>query len=194
MGGIYNCRLTNANPDKAEFEILEKDFIEKPKHLIHIAIAPTKNIERIEWFLEKSIEVGIQNISFVLCEKSEKKGIKMERIIRKAVNAMKQSKNPYMPTINEIISLKDFIMNVDTHSEKYICHESKGQGRYLLHTATPGLNYQVIIGPEGDFTIDELQLAEKHKFVPVSLGKTRLRTETAGLVACTLLNSLNTKD
>jgi len=192
-GGTYICRLTNPNPKKAEFEILEKYYIEKPKNLIHIAIAPTKNIERIEWFLEKSIEVGIQIISFVQCVKSERKKVKMERMIRKAINAMKQSKNPYLPIINDIVSLKDFIMNVDTHADKFICHESMGQGHYILHEATQGSNYKVIIGPEGDFTKDELQLAEKYKFLPVSLGETRLRTETAGVVACTLLNALNTE-
>jgi len=193
-GGIHTCRITNPHPKKTEFEIIQKRSIQKPVYSIHIAIAPTKNMERIEWFLEKSIETGIQSISFIHCENSQRRRINMDRMTKKAINAVKQSQNAYLVDINDLVSFNDLVMKTDASCEKFICHAIKGEENYLLHTATIGLNYLVLVGPEGDFTNDEIQLATKMGFEPVSLGNTRLRTETAGFVACALLNALNIKD
>jgi len=194
QGGIYTCRLSNTYGKKAEYVVLEKQIAEQPTCSIHLAIAPTKNIERIEWLLEKSIEVGIQDISFIQCENSVRKRINMDRMIKKAVNAMKQSQNAFVPVINDIISFNDFIINAVTDSQKVICHADLGKEAFLIHTVVKGPAYLIIVGPEGDFTREEMALAEKQGFKPVSLGKSRLRTETAGLVACILLNALNTQD
>jgi 16S rRNA (uracil1498-N3)-methyltransferase len=193
-GGIYTCMIIDPQHNKTKFEIIEKRFVEKPAHFIHLSVAPTKNIQRIEWLLEKCIEVGVQSITFLNCKNSERKRVNKERMIKKAINALKQSKNVHLPVINDIKPFIEFIDNHDSGSGKYICHADTGHGNYLLNKAMKGSSYQVIIGPEGDFSEEELRLAEKYGFEPVSLGKTRLRTETAGLVACILLNALNIKD
>jgi len=193
QGGIYKCRLINTRDKKVEYEVLEKQIAELPTCSIHIAIAPTKNIERTEWFLEKSIEVGIQHISFLQCENSERKRINMERMVKKAISAMKQSQNAIMPLIDDIVPFNDFLINAGAGAQKVICHADMVKEAFLLHTALKGAAYLVMIGPEGDFSREEMILAEKKGFKPVSLGKSRLRTETAGLVACILLNALNTQ-
>jgi 16S rRNA (uracil1498-N3)-methyltransferase len=191
QGGIYTCRITNANHKETEFEILKSYHDKQVSHEIHIGIAPTKNMDRIEWFLEKSIEVGIRRITFILCENSERNRINMDRLVKKAISAMKQSHHAYLPEISDLVSFRNLVENIDQSYEKFLCHAEKGNGNYLLHTATKGRNYCVLIGPEGDFTNDELQLASQNGYEMVSLGNSRLRTETAGFVACTLLNALN---
>jgi len=193
-GGIYTCCIIYPHHRKTEYEIIKSHREEKPPYEIHIAIAPTKNMDRIEWFLEKSIEVGVQAISFIQCKNSKRSRINMDRIIKKAISAMKQSHNSFLPEINDLVSFQNLIENIDQSYERLLCHASKGKGYYLLHTATKGQNYHVLIGPEGDFTDDELQLATRNGFQMVSLGNSRLRTETAGFVACTLLNALNIQD
>ena len=190
-GGVYTCKITALHHKKVEFEIIEKKTINKTKHSIHLIIAPTKNTDRIEWFLEKSIEVGVHQISFINCENSERHRLNMSRIKKKVISAIKQCQNPYLPAVNDILSLKDYLRFADQDSEKYICHASSGKGNFLLNSATKHASYQVLIGPEGDFTKEEVIMAEKMGFLPVSLGDSRLRTETAGLVASVLLNALN---
>lgn len=193
-GGIYMCRIIYPHHKKTEYEIIKSHRVEKAPYEIHIAIAPTKNMDRIEWFLEKSIEVGVQGISFIQCKNSERGRINMDRIIKKAINATKQSHNAFLPEINDLVSFQTFVENIDQSYEKLLCHAAKGKGYYLLHTATKGRNYYIMIGPEGDFTDDEIHLATRYGFKMVSLGNSRLRTETAGFVVCTLLNALNIQD
>jgi 16S rRNA (uracil1498-N3)-methyltransferase len=190
-GSLYTCTITEIQGKIVNFEILNIQKAEIPSCDIHIAIAPTKNIERIEWFLEKSIEVGVQRISYLLCDNSERKRVNMTRMMKKAISAIKQSQNPYLPVINDMIPFSDFINNDDKDSRKLICHAERGKTAFLLQAIEKRPAYQIVIGPEGDFTKDELLMAEKAGFTPVSLGRTRLRTETAGLVACILLNALN---
>jgi len=192
-GGVYTCRITVLHHKKVEFEIIEKKTINKTRHNIHLIIAPTKNADRIEWFLEKSIEVGVHQISFINCQNSERHRLNMSRIMKKVVSAIKQCQNPFIPVVNDMLSLKDYLRSADQDSEKYICHASSGKGNFLLNAANKHASYQVLIGPEGDFTKQEVTMAEKKGFLPVSLGDSRLRTETAGLVACVLLNALNLK-
>ena len=192
-GGIYTCKIKSLHQKKVEFEILDKRDIEKSGYSIHLIIAPTKNADRIEWFIEKSIEVGLHEISFIDCQNSERHRLNMARIRKKAISAMKQCQNPYLPVLNDILSFEDYLAKVTQDSEKYICHSSAGMGNYLLNTAKRDAYYQVLIGPEGDFTSEELTLAGDKGFLPVTLGESRLRTETAGLVASILLNALNLK-
>lgn len=192
-GSSYTCRLTEVQPKRAGFEILTRERSEQPGYYIHLAIAPTKNIDRMEWLLEKTIEIGIQQISFLLCENSERKKLNIQRLKNKAVSAIKQSHNPFLPIIDDVQPISDFFMHTVQYDEKFICHAAGGQGKYLSHIASPGSRYLILVGPEGDFSVGELKMAGYHGFIPVSLGITRLRTETAGLVACILLQAVNSK-
>ncbi len=192
-GGVYTCKITSVHGKKVEFDIIGKETIKKAGYTIHLVIAPTKNADRIEWFIEKSIEVGIDRISFINCQNSERHRINISRIRKKIISAMKQCQNPFLPEVNDILSFNDYLHSSDQDSEKYICHASRGKNKFLMNVANKHSSYQILIGPEGDFTENELILAENKGFLPVSLGISRLRTETAGFVACVLLNALNMK-
>lgn len=192
-GGIFRCKIKSIHHKKVECYILEKRIVKKPVYSVHVVIAPTKNADRIEWFIEKSIEVGLHQVSFIDCHNSERHRLNMARIRKKAISAMKQCQNPYLPVISDILSFENYLHTIDQNTEKFICHASGGKNNYLLNTANSNASYEVLIGPEGDFTKEELILAEKKGFIPVSLGNSRLRTETAGLVTCVILNALNLK-
>ena len=161
-------------------------------HYIHIAIAPPKKHGRMEWFVEKAVEIGVQEISFTINENSERKDIKRSRIQKIAVSSMKQSLKAYLPKINKITPIKDFLSQC-TNPEKYIGHLNNGDKSLLIHTAEPKQEYCVLIGPEGDFTPDEIKESKDCGFQSISLGDSRLRTETAGVAACHILNIINEK-
>jgi 16S rRNA (uracil1498-N3)-methyltransferase len=184
-GGMYKARITCPHAKRCEFEILEKftPFLNPPFHL-HIAIAPTKNMDRLEWFVEKATEIGISEISPVICRFSERKAVKHERLEKILISAMKQSKQAFLPKLNEQCSFTDFLKR-DISGQRFIghCYEDK-EKKYLSALYTPLHDVTILIGPEGDFSPEEVELAVKKDFVPVSLGNTRLRTETAGVVAC----------
>ncbi|UII30577.1 16S rRNA (uracil(1498)-N(3))-methyltransferase [Fulvivirga ulvae] len=189
-GSIYEARITTASPKACAFEIINTITQDKPAHYIHIAIAPTKNLDRMEWFIEKAVEIGIQEISFLLCKNSERRILKTDRLERKAVSALKQSQGAHMPRINELLPYPDFITKVQ-EKRKYIAYVDFSNPAKLYHIAPPDDTYCILIGPEGDFTEDELELAIQNDFQKVSLGNSRLRTETAGLAACHMLNVIN---
>jgi 16S rRNA (uracil1498-N3)-methyltransferase len=157
---------------------------------VHIAIAPTKNIERVEWFLEKATEIGIDEITPIICDRSERKEIKTERLNKVITSAIKQSIKAYHPILNEAIRFSDFIIKNRT-SQKFIAHCMDGAKVTIKSQLILNSNYLIVIGPEGDFTQEELEAAVNHDFIPVSLGDSRLRTETAALEACFELNFLN---
>ena len=186
-GGVFTCKITVIHHKKVEFEIIDKKTIDRTKHSIHLIIAPTKNADRIEWFIEKSIEVGVHQISFINCQNSERHHLNMSRIKKKVISASKQCQNPFLPVVNDIHSLMDYLGSADQDSEKYICHSSSGSGNYLLNAANQYSSYEVLIGPEGDFTKEEVSMAEKKGFLPVTLGDSRLRTETAVVAAASIL-------
>ena len=163
-----------------------KETIEQPKGWqgrIHIAIAPTKNIDRIEWMVEKAVEIGLDEITFLNCRFSERKVVKTDRIERIVVSAMKQSLKPYKTLVNELVDFKKFIAR-PVEGAKYIAHCYEGEKLLLKDALQSGESATVLIGPEGDFSPEEVELAIKAGYRPVSLGNSRLRTETAGLVAC----------
>lgn len=189
-GFFYNAILTDYQKKQLEFKVLETYSDHFPTNFhIHIAVAPTKNADRIEWFLEKSVEMGIHEVSFFSSDRTEKKNINMERLEKIALSAMKQSGKATLPKINPIQKLSDFLQN--THSEvKTIGHLEKENKIYLSEVAK-NKSYTVLIGPEGDFTTEEIALAKNYGFISVSLGNWRLRTETAALMACSILNQLN---
>ena len=191
-GNLYITRIEDPNAKKCMLSIQKLE--EKhplPNHYIHIAIAPTKNIDRIEWFVEKAMEFGVQEISFIQCDRSERKQIKLPRIERIALSAMKQSLKFYLPKIHEMIGYQSFINSLTTNDQRFIAHLNEGERLFLKNEAVKNQKYCILIGPEGDFTPNEVTLALNNGFKAVSLGQSRLRTETAGIAACHILNIIN---
>lgn len=180
LGGTYMAKIEDANTKRCTVSILNYEFEEKELKSIHIAIAPTKNMDRIEWFLEKTTELGIDEITFLVCKNSERKQIKEDRLEKILVSAMKQSKRTYLPKLNLLTSFKDF---VNQHPKAALAHCYENEKKTLNTVFKPN-NYPILIGPEGDFSLDEIEMAKKAGYDFVTLGNNRLRTETAGLYAC----------
>lgn len=191
-GGWYRCEIITPNPKHCEVRILEKeeDHRQRDFHL-HIAIAPTKNIERLEWFLEKATEIGVDEITPLLCEHSERRVVKAERLEKVLVAAMKQSLKAYLPTLNPLTDFRTLVSR-KADGLRCIAHCEKEEERRLLKNAyRRGENATILIGPEGDFSPVEIELAKREGFIPISLGDNRLRTETAGIVACHSIQFMN---
>lgn len=188
-GGLYECEISKANDKKCEFKIIseQRDFQQRESYL-HIAIAPTKNADRLEWFIEKCVEIGIDEISLIQTKHSERKQQKVERLEKIAISAMKQSLKAYLPKINELMSFDKFLKTVK-QEQKFLAHLTD-DSKPLVSLLKPQSSYCIMIGPEGDFSREEILQAKQEKFVWVTLGNSRLRTETAGIVACTLSNNL----
>ena len=191
-GHQYRAEITSAKAKKCTFKIIDsKTENNKRNYRLHIAVAPTKNIDRIEWFIEKAIEVGVDEISFLLCEHSERKNINLERIEKIAVSALKQSMNLYLPVLNDLIPYSKFISSTKTET-CYIAHLEEGDRKLFKQEIRDKANILLLIGPEGDFTKEEIDLAIQHQYTPVSLGESRLRTETAALAGCFICDTLKT--
>lgn len=190
-GGFYMARIDDPNPKRCTVAVVksEQNYGER-RFQVHIAIAPTKNIERIEWFLEKATEIGIKRVIPLLCRYSERKEIKNERLEKVMVSAMKQSLKAYLPQLDVLTKFKDLI-NQPFDGQKFIAHCEEQHRDLLKNLVVPNQNYLILIGPEGDFSTDEIEMALNTGFRPVSLGESRLRTETAGVVACHTFNLLN---
>ncbi|HXK82297.1 MAG TPA: 16S rRNA (uracil(1498)-N(3))-methyltransferase [Bacteroidales bacterium] len=186
-GNYYECEIIDINPRSTVLKVLkhEKDFGKRP-YTLHIAIAPTKNNVRMEWFLEKSTEIGITEVTPILCTHSERKVIKPDRFRRVIESAMKQSQQTYLPKLNEMISFEQFVNN-NISGKKYIAYCEEIPAIHLNKTLCTDSEILVMIGPEGDFSKEEVKLATENGFIPVGLGNTRLRTETAGIVASALV-------
>ncbi len=191
MGSKFKVRITEAHPKKTCFDIISHQRKEDLPYYIHIGIAPTKQIERTEWFLEKAIEIGVDEISFFFGRHSERKNINLERMQKKAISAMKQSLKYQLPEIKLYQDLESLISHSPSTQKKYISYVDFNNPIQLKEAAQTKENSLVLIGPEGDFNTEELDLAIKKGFKKVSLGPSRLRTETAGLVACHTLNIIN---
>ncbi len=198
-GGFYEAEITDNNPKKCVVTILKSEKeVGKRDWLLHIAIAPTKNMDRLEWFVEKATEIGIDEISLIICNNNERSTVKNERLNKVAVAAIKQSIKAYLPKINEALDFKEFIASTaDFKGEKYIAHcrvsSEEINKRHIKNRYSARHNVLVLIGPEGDFTKEEVMFALANGFIEVSFGDSRLRTETAALYASTLLNILNEK-
>jgi len=190
-GAFYVVKIVKADPKKCEFEIVEKKEVTKRDFQIHIAIAPTKNADRMEWFIEKATEIGIDQISFLLCKNSERKSINFERLEKVAISAMKQSLQAWLPRLSEMTAFQEILRT--SADQKFIAHVDAANPKQLYSISKPKKSYLILIGPEGDFTKEELELAEKNNFEKVGLGPNRLRTETAGLVAVQSLNLIQQK-
>lgn len=186
-----NAEIAEPNPKKCTFLILDKENVERNKAESHIAITPTKNIDRTEWFVEKAVEIGVESIDFYYAKHSERRKIKLERLEKKAIGAMKQSGQSFLPEINLYKNFPELIKaktGLNQHFIAYVDFENKV---HLMDSVEKGRSSIVLIGPEGDFSKDELQLALDSGYSKVSLGDNRLRTETAGLAACYILNLVN---
>ncbi len=190
-GVFFECRITDANPKTCELEIIEeRPGNDKRSFYLHMAVAPTKNGSRFEWFLEKATEIGIDRITPVICTHSERKVVKTERLNRVLTAAMKQSLKSFHPQLDEATKFSKFIKQA-FDGEKFIAYIDKDVTLELSNAYTPGRNVLILIGPEGDFSPDEVELAKQNGFVPIRLGPSRLRTETAGIAACHTVNLLN---
>ena len=210
-GTMCRARIANPDPTACQVEITERlpNYDARPFKL-HMAVAPTKNNARMEWFVEKAVEIGIDRITPVICDHSERGALKTDRLERIALSAMKQSLQARLPRIDPPVNLADLLQNLNSqfsilnsqfptlnsqfsilNSQKFVCH-CVGDDRRTLHQLyTPGADALVLIGPEGDFSPDELSRCLTLGFQPVTLGNNRLRTETAALYALTALNFMN---
>ena len=188
-GFLYEAVITKADVKNCVLTVL--NTISKKKqhnYHLHIGIAPTKNIERFEWFLEKATEIGIDEITPLICENSERKIIKLERLNKILISSIKQSLQYQLPKLNELITFKDFVIK-DYKQEKLIAHCNNANKS--LKSFKNKNNYLVLIGPEGDFSSSEIKLAKENNFKSISLGPNRLRTETAGVVTTNTINLSN---
>lgn len=190
-GGFYKAELTDANAKRCTVKITEtKKEYNKNSFYLHIAIAPTKSIDRVEWFLEKATEIGIDEITPLECEHSERTVVKPERLNKILVSAIKQSVKAYLPKLNEMADFDKFVKK-PFEGQKFIAHCHTYTQVHLKKLYTTGQNALILIGPEGDFSEKEIQVALQNGFKEISLGNSRLRTETAALVACDVINILN---
>ncbi|MAG87077.1 MULTISPECIES: 16S rRNA (uracil(1498)-N(3))-methyltransferase [Zunongwangia] len=190
-GLLFTAQIINADIKQCVAKIIDTEKQAKPNYWLHLAVAPTKMNDRYEWFLEKATEIGVDEITPVICEHSERKVVKLDRYERVLQSAMKQSLHFRMPKLNEPVDFTAFIEK-QFKAEKFIAHCEDDQPRVLLqHAATAAADTLILIGPEGDFSPEEIRLALTNKFSPVSLGSSRLRTETAAIVACHTINLLN---
>jgi 16S rRNA (uracil1498-N3)-methyltransferase len=192
-GFLYRAVLTETHPKRCRFRVTKK--WKQPlawNFYLHIAVAPTKSTERMEWFVEKATEIGINEITCLRCDHSERREIKLPRLLKIAVNAMKQSQKPTLPLINEMINFRDFIAATDFfEGDKMIGHCREFPRQHVKERYHAGRNALLLIGPEGDFSDEEVRWASASGFSPVSFGESRLRTETAALVACHTIHVLN---
>lgn len=182
-GFLFYTEITIASDNKCTVKINSFEKQEPSPFRLHLAVAPTKMNERYEWFLEKATEIGIHEITPIICEHSERKVIKTDRFQKIVESAMKQSLHYYLPILNEPVAFKEFIKTQKT-GQLFMAHCEETDKRSLKNELQASQDVLILIGPEGDFSVKEIQLALEHHFIPVSLGATRLRTETAAVVAC----------
>lgn len=185
-GGLYYGIIDEPDASKCVIRIIEKiEQYGRKNYSIHIAIAPTKNIARFEWFLEKATEIGINQITPLLCARSERKTIKNDRLEKIILSAMKQSIKTYQPVLNPLTKVSDFVKN---NPNGYIAHCGDNPKPSLKSKLSETQDFVILIGPEGDFTNDEIKSALENNYQEIHLGKSRLRTETAGIIACHTIN------
>jgi 16S rRNA (uracil1498-N3)-methyltransferase len=186
-GFLFKGEITDSNPNKCTIQLHSATFQEPIPYKLHIAIAPTKLNDRFEWFLEKSTEIGITEITPIICDHSERKQIKEERFKKIVQSAMKQSLQTHLPILHPMATFKDFIASQSKKPKTHlscIAHCEEGEKRPLTKELTAAKDILILIGPEGDFSSQEITQAVSTGYKEVTLGNSRLRTETAGIVAC----------
>ena len=183
LGFLFESKIILASEKKCEVKIVKETFQQPDNFYTHIAVAPTKMNDRLEWFLEKATEIGIHEITPIICDHSERKVYKIDRAEKIIQAAMKQSLHYYLPKINEPISFSQFV-KLNFEGQKFIAHCEETDKKSFQNEIKQNEKITILIGPEGDFSTKEINLAIANQFIPVTLGNTRLRTETAALVAC----------
>ncbi len=187
-GNLFTCEITDNNRKRCAVAIIQTNNEQRTTNNVSIAISLLKNTNRFEWFLEKATEIGVTEIIPLICERTEKTAFKFERMQSILVSAMLQSQQTWLPVLHQPQQFNNVIIKQFSNYSKYIAHCESEATKQPLHSQLSTFNSQLIlIGPEGDFTAKEIELALQNNFMPVSLGNTRLRTETAGMVAATLL-------
>ena len=187
-GQVLTAKIIKANKRNTEVQIINKSVTPKLTPEISIGISLIKNINRFEWFLEKATEIGVAEIIPIICERTEKQHFRYDRMKSIIVSAMLQSQQAWLPVLHEPVKLGVILKN-SLHQNKYIAHCIDDNKKHLSNEVISKEDRIILIGPEGDFTKDEITIALKNNYTPVSLGQTRLRTETAGIVAAVLLIS-----
>ncbi|WP_303311673.1 16S rRNA (uracil(1498)-N(3))-methyltransferase [Hymenobacter sp. BT730] len=181
-GGVFQAEVADANPKRCQLRITHHETVPPRSYLTHVAVAPTKNLDRMEWMVEKAVEVGVERITFLRCARSERRELKLERLEKIAVSALKQSGQAWLPQMDELTDFADFLPMVAPETT-FIAHLEEGERMALSRVAAGGPGCCILIGPEGDFTPQEIEAAFALGIRPVTLGASRLRTETAGLAA-----------
>ena len=191
-GNLFSAELLNIQQRQCKLLVRTSEKTISTKFKLHIALAPTKNIDRMEWFLEKATETGIDEISFIICRHSERREIKTERLQRVLISSMKQSLKTFLPKMNQPKNFNNFIKEKND-STKLLFSMDANKDQNLKKHYRAGSSLTALIGPEGDFHPEELKLAIENNFMLTSLGDQRLRTETAALSVCTLFNFINSQ-
>lgn len=191
MGSYYRSTIRDTNPKRCTFDIVSQYRQPTLPYSINLFMAPTKNLDRMEWMVEKLTEIGVNSIQFIECDFSERRVLKLQRLRRKAVSAMKQSGRAYLPTLAELQPLFSKPIDITDETQKFIAHIDDERRQVLSQVAQPSESYSVLIGPEGGFSPREIAWATEQNFKTVSLGEFRLRTETAGLVVGQTLHTIN---
>ena len=183
LGFLFKTEITLASDSKCTVKIISFEKSAPSKYHLHLAVAPTKMNDRLEWFLEKATEIGIHEITPIICDRSERKIINTERFDKIILTAMKQCNQLYLPKLNSAMTFKEFV-KLKNEGLQLIAHCEETDKKTLKSVLVPNENITILIGPEGDFTEKEIETALENNYIPVSLGNTRLRTETAAIVAC----------
>lgn len=191
LGTLATGRLLEAGKKGCTVAVLEKKQVPQPTPRLHVAIAPTKIIDRYEWFLEKATELGAAEITPLLCRHSERKNIREDRMEGMLVAAMKQCKRLWLPAFHPLTPFEKLIQSIPTDTQKFIAHCADGREALFSNACLPQKDAVVLIGPEGDFSPEEIEMAMNAGFVPISLGEARLRTETAGVFVAAVFMAKN---
>lgn len=190
QGLLFKTEITLASDSKCTVQIISIEKSETPKYKLHLAVAPTKMNDRYEWFLEKATEIGIHEITPIICDRSERKVINKDRFDKIILSAMKQCNQLHLPKLNDSITFKEFV-KLQNNGLQLIAHCEETSKKTLKSILKPNKNITILIGPEGDFSEKEIDLALQNNYIPISLGNTRLRTETAAIVACHSVTFVN---
>jgi 16S rRNA (uracil1498-N3)-methyltransferase len=182
-GYLFETEITLASDSKCTVKVISFEKKPSSKFHLHLAVAPTKMNDRYEWFLEKATEIGVNEITPIICDRSERKIVKNDRFDKIILTAMKQANGLYLPKLNEAVTFKEFLKH-ESEGLQLIAHCEETDKKTLKSVLKPNKSVTLLIGPEGDFSEKEIALAIENKYVAVSLGNTRLRTETAAVVAC----------
>lgn len=189
-GYLFEAKILVPDQKRCKAQIISVNKSVPKRYQVHMVVAPTKMNDRYEWFLEKATEIGVDEITPIICDRSERKTIKKERMERVLQSAMKQSLQTVLPIINPAVTFSEF-MDREHTGLKFIAHCEESEKMELKRRVITDMDCTVLIGPEGDFTQDEIKLAKEKGYLPVALGTTRLRTETAAVVACTIIATIN---